>query len=109
MFQYRLLICCYILLIQITLYLLHLVKLYHDIENYGVRFTDDKKGIYITNTYTIDDITFKDYDYMIIEYNHDYEIHSKLASESEWPQRYTNAFNSHLNFEQTEKSNKWIC
>ena len=43
---------------------------------------------------------------MIIEYNHDYEIHSKLASESEWPQRYTNAFNSHLNFEQTEKSNK---
>ena len=83
---------------------LQLVKLYHDIENYGVRFTDEKKGIYITDTYTIDDITFKDYDYMIIEYNHDNEIHSKLASESEWPQRYTNAFNSHLNFEQTEKA-----
>ena len=80
---------------------LQLVKLYHDIENYGVRFTDDKKGIYITDTYTI---VLHLKLYLHDKNTNRLQIHSKLASESEWPQRYTKAFNSHLNFEQTEKA-----
>lgn len=83
---------------------LQLVKLYHDEDNYGLRVFDDLKGIYITDTEHIQGITFKDYDWIIIEWNHIVELHMKLAEQSEYPQRYLNAFNSHLNNEQCEQA-----
>lgn len=77
------------------------VALYHDIENYGLRvFHNEIKGIYITDTNTVEGIHFKDYDFVIIEANYDEDRHLKLAETSSFGNRYLNAMNSHLSFKQ---------
>lgn len=77
------------------------VALYHDIENYGLRvFHNEIKGIYITDTNTVEGIHFKDYDFVIIEANYDEDKHLELAETSSFGNRYLNAMNSHLSFKQ---------
>lgn len=81
------------------------VALYHDIENFGLRiFHNDLKGIYITDTYTVEGISFKGYDFIIIEFNHDEKTHLKLAETSSYGVRFTNAMNSHLSFQQANEA-----
>lgn len=85
---------------------LSLVKLYHNIDNYGVRVFDDLKGIYITDTAHVEGITAKDYDWYIVESNHDdlkIQEAIKYAKENGLFDRYTGARNSHLSMQQCDK------
>lgn len=81
-----------------------LIKLYHDVPNYGLRILhDDIKGIYITDTAHYEGIVAKNYDFFVVEANYDEVKHLKLAENSKNPARYTNAFNSHASIEQCDQ------
>lgn len=52
-----------------------LVYLYHDVDNYGIKWEyKGKKGIYIVDTERIDHIVAEDYDLYLIEANYREEI-----------------------------------
>lgn len=86
---------------------LRLVKLYHDVENYGVRVFDDLKGIYLTDTAHLEGISFKGYDWAIAEFNHcakqiEEDIEYAIANNM-----YTHLIgsqNSHLSFQDCDKA-----
>ena len=88
---------------------LRMVKLYHDVINYGVYIEDDLKGLYMTDTAHVEGIEFNDLDWLIIESNYNEEKHTELANNSSNPFRYTNAFNSHLSDKQAQDFIKKSC
>lgn len=52
-----------------------LIDLYHDVENYGLKWEiNSKKGIYATDTSKIDHIVAEDYDLYLIESNYVEEL-----------------------------------
>lgn len=61
------------------------IKLYHDVENYGIRLIlDGKKAIYMTDTKTIKGIKARNYDLYLIEGNYDEdEIYERIRIKEE--------------------------
>lgn len=60
------------------------IKAYHDVPNCGYRvFIDNKKVMYITDTYTLEGITAKDYDLYLIEANYENveELHNRAIND----------------------------
>ena len=52
-----------------------LIDLFHDVENYGLKWEiNSKKGIYATDTSKIDHIVAQDYDLYLIESNYNEEL-----------------------------------
>ena len=52
-----------------------LIDLYHDVENYGLKWElNGKKGIYIVDTERIDHIVAQDYDLYLIENNYQEKV-----------------------------------
>lgn len=52
-----------------------LINLYHDVENYGLKWElKGKKGIYIVDTERIDHIVAQNYDLYLIESNYNEEL-----------------------------------
>ena len=63
-----------------------LINLYHDVENYGLKWEiGGKKGIYIVDTERIDHIVAEDYDLYLIEANYltDEELREKIQEQEE--------------------------
>ncbi len=59
-------------------------KLYHDVPNMGLRlFMNNKKIIYATDTYTLEGIKAKNYDYYFIEANYEdeEELHERAYND----------------------------
>ena len=77
-----------------------LIDLYHDVENYGLKWEiNGKKGIYATDTYKIDHIVAQDYDLYLIESNYVEELLEQHIQECEDENKlyYLNrAKNTHL-------------
>lgn len=61
------------------------IKLYHDVENFGIRLIlDGKKAIYITDTKTIKGIKARNYDLYLIEGNYEEdEIYERIRIKEE--------------------------
>lgn len=100
-------------------YVIELVEMRHDVDNWTCRIVDlehKKKGIYITDTNTVEHIEYKDYDFVIIEANHDKEEADRVIKEvndynenlkdGEKPRftHFIGSVNSHLNFDQAYES-----
>ena len=67
-----------------TLFKVMPIKAYHDVPNCGYRvFIDNKKVMYITDTYTLEGITAKDYDLYLIEGNYENaeELHNRAIND----------------------------
>ena len=61
-----------------------LIDLYHDVENYGLKWEiGGKKGIYATDTSKIDHIVAQDYDLYLIESNYNEELLEQHIQECE--------------------------
>lgn len=61
-----------------------LIDLYHDVENYGLKWElNGKKGIYIVDTSNVDNIEAKGYDLYLIENNYRDDILKKHIEECE--------------------------
>ena len=61
-----------------------LITLYHDVENYGLKWEkNSKKGIYVVDTERIDHIVAQDYDLYLIENNYREDILKKHIEECE--------------------------
>lgn len=80
------------------------VKAYHDVPNMGVRiFKGDHKLIHITDTFTLEGITAKNYDIFCIEHNYNEETVYDKIKEKEAAGEYAHqrgAINSHLSEQQ---------
>lgn len=91
------------------LFKLSSVVLYHDVPNYGLRFIDKDgfKGIYLSDTVHLDGIQAKDYDLMIVEYNHCAEEMDKHIQQQEDDGvdfiYEKGSRNSHLNFQKADE------
>jgi len=85
------------------------IRLYHDVENCGYMiFKENKKGIYITDTNTLDGIEAKDFDLYLVEANYEEEIIDQRIKEKEEKGQFAyeyRAKNSHLS---KEKTNEWL-
>lgn len=88
-------------------YLLQPLKLYHDVENYGLDIEhENKKGIYLTDTRHLQGISAKDYDFIIVEYNHCKLQIERSILNAQQQNKYTHLIgsqNSHLNFQETDE------
>jgi len=80
------------------------VKLYHDVPNVGWRiFKDGKKLIHLTDTFTVEGITAKGYDYFCIETNYSEDKIIKVINEKRARGEFAHeagAINSHLSRQQ---------
>lgn len=84
-----------------------LVQSYHDVESCGFRLVfDDRKVFHMTDTCTLDGINAKDYDYYLVEGNHDEDTidHEIALAEENGEFTYKiGAKNSHLSFQQARE------
>ena len=80
------------------------IKLYHDVENFGLRlFWGEKKVLYATDTKTLEGIKAKNYDLYLVEANYsDDDIQERIKSKEATGQYVYEhrAINSHLSLEQ---------
>lgn len=85
------------------------IYLYHDVPNFGYKiFKNDKKLIYATDTYTLEGITAKNYDYYLIEGNYyEDEIEEKIKEKKEKGEFVyeTRVLTTHLS---KEEASKWL-
>lgn len=84
-----------------------MVMAYHDVKNCGWRiFVNNKKIFHLTDTYTVDGISAKDYDCIAIESHHD-EMQIEKDIEDKINQGVfcyeIGARNSHLSFQKAQK------
>lgn len=83
------------------------VKLYHDVSQCGWRvFIGSKKAIYMTDTYTVDGISAKEYDLYMIEANYiEDEIQEKIRVKQETGQYIYEyrVLKTHLSKEQADE------
>lgn len=86
------------------------VELFHDVQNYGLKiFMGGEKAIYITDTGFVDHIVAKNYDYYLLENNHNEEEIAKRIHEKQKRGEFAyeiRAAKTHLSKEQDLK---WLA
>ena len=87
-------------------YEFELIKLYHDVENYGLKVKHDNLlGGYITDTKHVEGISLKNCDWLIIEYNHDEVVVREAIAHAKDNNKFTHlvgAVESHLSFQKAD-------
>lgn len=86
------------------------VKLYHNVDNLGIRmyFGDNKRLFHATDTYTLEGIVAKDYDYYMVERNYCEELIDKEIEDAKLNDRFTYAFDSKENHLSKQNLYKWL-
>lgn len=85
------------------------VQLYHDVPNCGYRiYTNGEKGIYMTDTKTVEGIVAKDYDLYMIEANYEeWELEQRLSSKLS-KGRYAYEISAKERHLSEEQADEWI-
>lgn len=101
-------------------YEFYLVKLMHNVENYGLAIKDNKnnkRGVYLTDTFSLEGFSFKNLDFAIVEFNHsEAQISKEIERIAHYNENRTSGqkyehshlFASRKNHLSMEKSMEWI-
>lgn len=85
------------------------LKLYHDVENYGLRlFYGQKKILYATDTNTLEGIKAKNYDLYLVEANYTEEDMERRIKEKEATGQYVYEYRAKNNHLSLEKCNDFL-
>lgn len=86
------------------------IMLYHNVDNMGLRifFNDDKKLIHATDTYTLEGISAKGYDYYMIEENHCEIKIQEAIEQANYSGKFTHAKDSMENHLSIQNRDKWL-
>lgn len=89
--------------------LIHPIPLEHDVYNLGLKFfVNGKKALHATDTYTLDHILAKDYDYYFVERNHCEDVLKYKVEQELLLGKYSHGLKSQYNHISKQRLENWL-